>query len=53
MLKQATIQDLDLLYQIETTCFPIQEAASYQSLKERLNVYHEGFEIFYLNHQAI
>ena len=42
-----------LLYHIETTCFPIQEAASYQSLKERLAVYHEGFEIFYIAHQAI
>ena len=47
MLKQVTIQDLELLYHIETTCFPIQEAASYQSLKERLTVYHEGFEILY------
>ena len=53
MLKQVTIQDLELLYHIETTCFPIQEAASYQSLKERLAVYHEGFEIFYIDHQAI
>lgn len=53
MLRQATIQDLELLYQIETTCFPIQEAASYQSLKERLTVYNEGFEIYYLNNQAI
>ena len=53
MLKQVTIQDLELLYHIETTCFPIQEAASYQSLKERLAVYHEGFEIFYIAHQAI
>lgn len=53
MLKQVTIQDLELLYHIETTCFPIQEAASYQSLKERLTVYHEGFEIFYIDHQAI
>ena len=49
MLKQVTIQDLELLYHIETTCFPIQEAASYQSLKERLTVYHEGFEIFYID----
>ena len=53
MLKQVTIQDLELLYHIETTCFPIQEAASYQSLKERLTVYHEGFEIFYIDHQAL
>lgn len=48
MLKQVTIQDLELLYHIETTCFPIQEAASYQSLKERLAVYHEGLKFFIL-----
>lgn len=53
MLKQAILDDLDLIYQIETTCFPVQEAASYQSLKDRLEVYPEGFEIFYKDQQPI
>ena len=34
MLKKVTLKDLDLIDSIEKTCFPSQEAASKDSLKE-------------------
>ena len=54
MLKQVTIQDLELLYHIETTCFPIQEAASYQYNRllddqyKKFQILHDKLLIFLL-----
>ena len=42
-IRQATMQDLDRITAIETVCFPEAEAASRESLKERLGVYRESF----------
>ena len=49
MLKKVTLKDLDLIDSIEKTCFPSQEAASKDSLKGRLEVYPEGFYLYYVD----
>jgi ribosomal protein S18 acetylase RimI-like enzyme len=42
-IRKATPQDLDRITAIEKVCFPEAEAASRESLKERLDVYHDSF----------
>ena len=49
MLKKVTLKDLDLIDSIEKTCFPSQEAASKDFLKGRLEVYPEGFYLYYVD----
>lgn len=53
MLKKVTLKDLDSIDSIEKTCFPSQEAASKDSLKERLEVYPEGFYLYYVDETPI
>ena len=53
MLKKVTLKDLDLIDSIEKTCFPSQEAASKDSLKGRLEVYPEGFYLYYVDETPI
>ena len=53
MLKKVTLKDLDLIDSIEKTCFPSQEAASKDSLKARLEVYPEGFYLYYVDETPI
>lgn len=52
-IREATIDDLDIIYQLEVTCFNEAEAASYDSLKTRLETYCQGYDILYENHQVI
>lgn len=52
-IKEATINDLDIIFRLETTCFNEAEAASYQSLKTRLETYSQGFDILYKDNQPI
>ncbi|MGN1277557.1 MAG: GNAT family N-acetyltransferase [Floccifex sp.] len=35
-IRRATLDDLELVYEIEKECFPASEAASYESLKWRI-----------------
>lgn len=52
-IKEATINDLDIVYHLERTCFNESEAASYEALKSRLETYCQGYDILYKNNQAI
>lgn len=52
-IKEATIKDLDVMYYLEKTCFNEAEAASYESLKTRLETYCQGYDILYVDKQAI
>ena len=42
-IRKATINDLEEITKIETICFPESEAASKESLKNRLLIYSEHF----------
>lgn len=52
-IKEATVNDVNTIFYIETTCFNRAEAASYDALKSRLEIYCQGFDILYENNQAI
>lgn len=36
LIRKATVDDLDLVTNIEATCFPLAEAAPREAFKERL-----------------
>lgn len=42
-IRKATINDLDEITEIETICFPPEEAATKESFKKRLEVYPDFF----------
>lgn len=42
-IRKATIQDLKEITKVELQCFPVEEAASEKSIKERLTVYPDRF----------
>jgi len=42
-LRNVTIEDLDIVTQIEATCFPPTEAASKEKIKDRILTYPNGF----------
>ena len=44
-IRNATILDLNRIFEIETSCFPIKEAATKTSLKERILTFEEGFMV--------
>lgn len=52
-IKEATKNDLEIINNLEMTCFLKTEAASLKSLKSRLEVYHEGYDILYVDGKAI
>lgn len=52
-IKEATKNDLEIVYNLETACFLKTEAASFGSLKARLEVYSEGYDILYVDGKAI
>lgn len=39
LIRKATVDDLDLVTNIEATCFPLAEAAPREAFKERLKYY--------------
>lgn len=45
MITKATIKDLEELYNIESLCFPINEAASKETIEKRLNTFNDYFYI--------
>lgn len=52
-IREATKNDLEIVYNLETACFLKTEAASFGSLKARLEVYSEGYDILYVDGKAI
>ena len=45
LIRKATVSDLDLVTNIEATCFPPSEAAPRKAFKERLKYYADHFLI--------
>lgn len=52
-IRNATIDDLDIIYNIEAECFPKAEAATYDSFKERLTTFPESFFVAELDKNII
>lgn len=46
-------KDLELIANLEATCFPSEEAASKEALKERLSVYPQGFFVGEIDQEII
>ena len=44
-IRQACLEDLDRLCEIEQICFPEKEAASRKALMDRLRVYGDSFQV--------
>lgn len=42
-IRQATIEDLDSITKVEAICFPITEAATRESFKQRINTFSKSF----------
>lgn len=42
-IRQATIDDLDSITKVEAICFPIAEAATRESFKQRINTFSKSF----------
>lgn len=53
LIRNAKIEDLKTIVEIEATCFPEAEAAKESSIKERLEVYSKGFFVGELEGQII
>lgn len=45
LIRLAQIEDLDAIIEIETICFPVEEAASKETITERFNVFMENFVV--------
>lgn len=52
-IRNATIDDLDIIYNIEAECFPKEEAATYNAFKERLYTFPESFFVAELDKNII
>ena len=52
-ITNATSADLDVLYDIETHCFPIAEAATKTSIKERLKYYGNHFYLLHIEGKIV
>ena len=52
-IRNATLQDLDALAQVEATCFPPAEAASREAIKERLLSYPNHFWLLFEGDELI
>lgn len=52
-ITNATNKDLDVLYTIETTCFPISEAATKASIETRLKYYGNHFYLLHMDHKVV
>lgn len=52
-IRNATIDDLDAVYNIEAQCFTKAEAATYKALKERLATFPESFFVAELSGNII
>lgn len=52
-IRLATIDDLDNIVKIEKECFPVAEAATEDSLRERLTVYPDHFWLLEIDEKLI
>ena len=43
MIRHATMEDLEAITELETLCFPPEEAAGYEAFRERLREFAECF----------
>ena len=46
-IRKATTDDLDIVANIESTCFPLAEAAPREAFKERLAHYADHFSYYF------
>lgn len=53
LIRQATIQDLDAITELERLCFPLAEAATRESFENRLKVFGEHFWLLFEGEQLI
>jgi predicted N-acetyltransferase YhbS len=53
IIRQASAQDIEELAKIEATCFPAEEAASFETLKERFEAFPENFLLAELDGRII
>lgn len=53
IIRNATINDLSAIAEIEAVCFPAAEAASEMAFKERLQYYADCFWLLYVNENFI
>lgn len=53
LIRTATLDDLDILSEIEKECFPISEAATKEEFKDRLQHYGNHFWLLFENNQLI
>lgn len=52
-IRTATLTDLDIIANIEATCFPKEQAASKQAFKQRLEVFNDCFYLLIDDQQTI
>ena len=43
IIRQATIEDLDSISEVESICFPVTEAATRESFEQRINAFLKSF----------
>lgn len=53
LIRNVTIDDLDIIYNIEKECFPESEAASYEAFKDRIYAFPESFFVAELDNEII
>ncbi|MDO4178894.1 MAG: GNAT family N-acetyltransferase [Phascolarctobacterium sp.] len=46
-IRNATLSDIDTLANVEAQCFPVKEAATRESIAERVKFYPEGFWLLF------
>ena len=52
-IRNVLLEDLNLISKIESTCFPVQEAAPKSVLKERIEVFPKGFFVAEIDNDII
>ena len=53
IIRKGTIDDIDLIYSVETECFNKAEAATKEQLKDRLKYYNSYFWLMFDNEKLI
>ena len=53
MIRKATKDDAEILYQVESTCFPANEGATKEEIQKRLTVYANHFLLLFENNKLV
>ena len=53
LIRNVTLDDLDMVANVEAQCFPKAEAAPKSAIKERIEVYSKGFFVAELDNKVI